>query len=181
MQPTGSTRPCAMPPSLVTDRLPTIGCLPCCACCARRTARDAGEQGEGDRGAPPSLPTSLALAHLALLPCCLQPDRRLLIDRPFKDRTRSQLLVFGAWLLLEATALLGMITKASGCRRACGCMSGPTFLLAVPCKVMHMGQGPSMPPCHTYPPTYLHTCTPSLARPPPYASHRACRPRSCKS
>jgi hypothetical protein len=58
----------------------------------------------------------------ALLRCCpflqypaaafmSQPDYRLLMDRPYRDQARAHLAILSVWMLLEAAALFGMITR----------------------------------------------------------------------
>lgn len=82
-------------------------CMLCQARALQSTVAMRGLEGFGKASTSPSLP------FLVWLPPSSQPNCRLLVDRPLKDRTRSQLLVFAAWALLEVAALLGMIAKAS--------------------------------------------------------------------
>lgn len=43
--------------------------------------------------------------------CILQPDYRLLVDRPFADQAKAYWLITSIWLVLEGATMAGMILK----------------------------------------------------------------------
>lgn len=85
-------------------------------------------------------------------PChALQPDFRLVVDRPLSERPRQNKWILGAWLVLVLLGILNMVDKARAEAYSTYCGWGKCQCGGViwgPCHVWRLDVGPQ--PCHVW-------------------------------